>query len=82
MYELTNKELYQTIEYARNIDEETGRSVMEKFQIEQSALAQTIFNIFPSLIAQQNQGRGVTLFLSFRADILVIALSIKKPGLE
>ena len=48
MHELTDKELYEAIEYARNVDEETGRSVMETFQAEQPALAQTIFNIFPS----------------------------------
>jgi len=55
MHELTDRELYEAIEYARNIDEETGRSIMQKLQIEQPALAQTIFSIFPSLIAQQNQ---------------------------
>jgi len=55
MHVLTDKELYVAIEYARNIDEENGRKVMETFQAEQPALAQTIFNISPSLIGQQNQ---------------------------
>lgn len=71
MHELTNKELYEAIEYARNIDEETGRSVMEKFQIEQPALAQTIFNIFPSLIAQQNQEMA-NMFMELSFDTLCV----------
>jgi len=38
MHVLTDKELYSAIEYARNIDKETGRSVMETFQAEQPSL--------------------------------------------
>lgn len=34
MHELSDKELYKAIEYARDIDEATGRSIMETFQAE------------------------------------------------
>jgi hypothetical protein len=71
MHELTDQELYEAIEYARNIDEETGRSVMETFQAEQPALAQTIFNIFPSLIAQQNQEMA-NMFMELSFDTLCV----------
>ena len=71
MYELTDKELYEAIEYARNIDEENGLKVMETFQVEQPALAQTIFNIFPTLIAQQNQEMA-NMFMELSFDTLCV----------
>jgi len=71
MHELTGKELYEAIEYARNIDEETGRSIMENFQVEQPALAQTLFSIFPSLIAQKNQDMA-NMFMELSFDTLCV----------
>ena len=43
LYEFRGRKIYEAIEYARNIEEKTGRSILEKFQSEQPALAQTIF---------------------------------------
>jgi len=71
MHELTDRELYEAIEYARNIDEETGRSIMQKLQVEQPALAQTLFNIFPSLIAKQNQEMA-NMFMELSFDALCV----------
>ncbi len=71
MHELSDQELYKAIEYARNIDEETGRSIMEIFQAEQPALSQTLFNIFPSLVAQQNQEMA-NLFMELSFDMLCV----------
>jgi len=71
MHELTDRELYEAIEYARNIDEEAGRSIMEGFQVEQPALAQTLFNIFPSLIAKQNQEMA-NMFMELSFDALCV----------
>jgi len=71
MHELTDRELYEAIEYARNIDEEAGRSIMQKFQIEQPALAQTLFSIFPSLIAKQNQEMA-NMFMELSFDALCV----------
>lgn len=71
MHELTDRELYEAIEYARNMDEETGRSIMQAFQVEHPALAQTIFNVFPSLIAQQNQEMA-HMFMELSFDTLCV----------
>ena len=71
MHELTDQELYEAIEYARNIDQETGQSVMKNFHAEQPALAQTIFSIFPSLIAQQNQEMA-NVFMELSFDTLCV----------
>jgi hypothetical protein len=62
MHELTDQELYEAIEYARNIDEDTGRSIVEKFQVEQAALAQTIFNIFPLSDSATKSGYGNDIY--------------------
>ena len=71
MYELTDRELYKAIEYAKNIDEATGRSIIEKFQSDQPALAQTIFTLFPAMISAQNQDMA-HLFMDFCFDIICI----------
>lgn len=71
MHELKGRELYEAIEYARNVDEQAGRSLMEKFQSEQPALAQTIFNIFPALIAEQNQEMA-NMFMELCFDTLCV----------
>jgi len=71
MHVLNDRELYEAIEYARNVDEETGKSILETFQAEQPALAQTIFNIFPSLIAQQNQEMA-NIFMELSFDTLCV----------
>ena len=55
MHELTERELYQALEYAKSIDEEDGKKIMSQFEADQPMLFQTIFGIFPSIIADQNQ---------------------------
>jgi hypothetical protein len=42
MHELGERELFEAIHYAKSIDEETGAKIIEHFQLEQTALAQTI----------------------------------------
>lgn len=54
MYELNERELFEAIHYAKSIDEETGAKIIEQFQLEQSALAETVFSIFPAFVAEQN----------------------------
>lgn len=44
---------------------------MERFQIEQPALAQALFNIFPSLIAQQNQDMA-NVFMELTFDAVCV----------
>ena len=51
---LTDQELYAAMMYARNINESDGQEILNNFHIEQPALAETIFNIFPSIITEKN----------------------------
>ena len=71
MHELIGGELYKAIEYTKNIDEATGRSIIEQFQTDQPALAQTIFTLFPSMISSQNQGMA-HLFMDLCFDVICI----------
>ena len=59
MHELTDRELYQSLEYAKGIDEETGRKIIERFELDQTALAQMIFGIFPSRRYCRGKSRNV-----------------------
>ncbi len=71
MHELTNRELYEAIEYACNIDEESGQDILTNFHAEQPALAQAIFTIFPTLIAEQNQEMA-NMFMELSFDTLCV----------
>ncbi|MDD5319510.1 MAG: hypothetical protein PHD43_02625 [Methylococcales bacterium] len=71
MHELTDRELYQALEYAKSIDEDDGRKIIEQFQLEQTALAQTIFDIFPTVIAEENQEMSY-LFMDLCFDVLCV----------
>ncbi|WP_374089140.1 hypothetical protein [Methylomicrobium lacus] len=71
MHELTDRELYQAIEYARSIDENAGRKIIEQFQLDQTALAQTFFGMFPAIIAEQNQDMS-HLFMDLCFDVICI----------
>lgn len=71
MKELIGHELYQALEYAKNTDEEAGMKIMERFQLEQTALAQTIFGIFPAVIAEQDQDMAY-LFMDLCFDVLCV----------
>ena len=69
MREFTDKELYLGLEHARGLDEHAGRAILEKFQTEQPVLAQTIFGVFPSVIAEQDQTMA-QLFMDLVFDII------------
>jgi hypothetical protein len=71
MHELTDRELYQALEYAKSIDEDDGRKIIEQFQLEQTPLAQTIFGIFPDVIAEENQEMSY-LFMDLCFDVLCV----------
>lgn len=71
MHELTERELYQALEYAKSLDENAGRRILEQFQLDQIALAQTIFGIFPAVIAEQNQDMA-NLFMDLCFDVICV----------
>ena len=71
MHELIDRELYQAIEYAKNIDQDTGRSIIEQFQTDQPILAQTIFSLFPTMVSAQNQDMA-HLFMDLCFDVICV----------
>jgi hypothetical protein len=71
MRELPEKELYQALKYAKSLNEETGRKIIERFELDQTALAQMIFSIFPDVIAEENQEMSY-LFMDLCFDVLCV----------
>lgn len=71
MHELTNQELYQALAYSNSMDEVTGRKLIEQFQLEQTVLAETLFERFPSVIAKENPAMSY-LFMDLCFDILCV----------
>ena len=69
MHELSERELFEAIHYAKSLDEEAGQNIIQQFQIEQTALAQTLFSIFPAFIAEQHQEMAY-LFMDLCFDVL------------
>lgn len=51
MHELSERGLYQALEYAKSIDEASGKRIMSQFKADQPMFYQTIFGIFSTLIA-------------------------------
>ncbi|MFI3158226.1 MAG: hypothetical protein QX199_18945 [Methylococcaceae bacterium] len=71
MYELSERELFEAIHYAKSIDEETGAKIIEQFQLEQTPLAQIVFGIFPAFIAKENPEMSY-LFMDLCFDVLCV----------
>lgn len=71
MQELSDKQLYQAIHFAKTQDEAAGRAILESFQSDQPALAQTIFGVFPSMIAEQDQNMA-HLFMDLCFDVICV----------
>lgn len=71
MHELSDRELYQAIAYAKSIDEATGKEIMAEFELAQPGLYQTIFGIFPAIIAEQSQDMAY-LFMDLCFDVICV----------
>ncbi len=71
MRELAEKELYQALAFAKNQDEDSGRKILEQFQREQPALAQSIFGVFSAVIAQKDQ-HVAHLFMDLCFDVICV----------
>ena len=71
MHELTERELYQELEYAKSLDEDSGRSILSQFDADQPMLFQTIFGVFPSIIADQNQDMA-NLFMDLCFEVVCV----------
>lgn len=71
MQELTDKQLIEALHYAKSQDEQVGRAILERFQANQTAFAQTIFGVFPSVIAEQDQDMA-HLFMDLCFDVIAV----------
>lgn len=71
MRQLSDKDLYQALSYAKNQDEESGRKILTVFQADQPALSHTLFSVFPSLIAKQNKAMAY-LFMDLCFDVICV----------
>lgn len=70
-HELSESELFEALHYAKSIDEETGAQIIGQFQLEQTALAEIMFGMFPTFIAEQNQEMSY-LFMDLCFDVLCV----------
>jgi len=71
MHELTDKQLYEALHFARSQDEQAGRAILEQFQAKQTAFAQTLFGVFPSAIADLDQNMA-HLFMDLCFDVIAV----------
>lgn len=71
MQELTDKQLYMALQFARSQDENAGRAIIEQFQKDQPALAHTLMSVFPTIIAGKDQNMA-HLFMDLCFDALCV----------
>ena len=71
MQELSNKMLFEALQYAINQDEQAGRAILERFQTRQPAFAQTILSVFPSTMVDLDQAMA-HLFMDLCFDVIAV----------
>lgn len=71
MHELTTQELYLALQYAKSIDEASGKKMMIEFEIDQPVFFQTVFNTFSSIIAGRHQELAHS-FMDLCFDVLCV----------
>ncbi len=71
MQELTGQQLFKALHFAKSQDEQTGRAILEHFQISQPAFAQTLFSVFPSSMIDLDQAMAY-LFMDLCFDVIAV----------
>ncbi len=71
MHVLYTQELYQALEYARSIDQDTAKRTMIQMEIDQPMLFQTVFSTFPSIIAERDPDLS-HLFMDLCFDVISV----------
>lgn len=71
MHELTEQQLFNALHYARSQDQPAGRAILRRFQTSQAAFSQTIFSVFPAVIADLDQAMA-HLFMDLCFDVIVV----------
>lgn len=76
MHELVERELYEAIEYARSIDEETAKRILIQFEIDQPMFSTTLFTVFPSVIGEQSGEEKYRYLAHYFADLTFDVLCV------
>lgn len=79
MHELSGSELSQAIRYAKAIDDDdTIQEIIDRFQREQTALADTVFGIFPDVVEERDQDMAF-LFTDLCFNVICIFHKVFGP---
>jgi hypothetical protein len=76
MHELVERELYETIEYARSINEDTAKHILIQFEIDQPMFSTTLFSVFPSIIGEQSGEEKYRYLAHYFADLAFDVLCV------
>jgi len=68
---LTDQQLFEALTKTRNLNESEAQLVVNEFRTEQPALAHTLFNIFPTIVAEKNEEMAMML-MDVIFDILCV----------
>lgn len=71
MQALTDKPLFDALQYARSLDEQAGSAILERFQTQQPAFAQTLLSVFPSTMVDLDQAMA-HLFMDLCFDVIAV----------
>ncbi|MDD2724094.1 MAG: hypothetical protein PHH59_08765 [Methylovulum sp.] len=71
MHVLYTQELYQALEYARSVDQDSGKRLMIQLEIDQPLLFQTVFNTFPAIITEKNEDLA-KVFVDLCFDVVCV----------
>lgn len=76
MHELVERELYEALQYARSIDEETAKRILIQFEIDQPMFSTTLFSVFPSVIGDQSGEEKYRYLAHYFADLAFDVLCV------
>lgn len=76
MHELIERELFEALEYARSVDQETGKRILIQFEMDQPMFSSTLFNVFPTVIDNQSNEEKYQNLAQFFADLCFDVLCV------
>lgn len=71
MQELTDKQLFDGLRFARSQDQQAGQAILERFQTSQPAFAETLFRVFPSVMIGLDQAMAHA-FMDLCFDVIAV----------
>jgi hypothetical protein len=76
MHELIERELYEALEFARSVNEDTAKHILIQFEIDQPMFSSTLFSVFPSVIGDQSSEEKYRYLAHFFADLCFDVLCV------